>query len=150
MLTPLSRSLLCSLALLAGPACDVPDASPDAAITPRKGPPPTRCDPLAPACPSGRMCAYIGGQFTCVPDASGVEGQFLDPCEYIDACDPGLACIDGTYLSDCETIACCTRYCDLDLAQCPSGYSCLPWYEPWQVPPPGEEDIGVCADVLPY
>ncbi|MBZ5710211.1 hypothetical protein K7C98_13175 [Nannocystis pusilla] len=106
------------------------------------------CDPLAPDCAADELCAALGSEFTCLPDASGDEGQVFDPCEFVNACEPGLACAATAAAFECDPNAagCCLPYCDLDLPpNCPGAMQqCLPWYPPGEAPP-GHEDLGVCA-----
>lgn len=109
-----------------------------------------RCDPLGDDCNEGDLCLDTGsGEFACVLDASGDEGQYGDPCEYLNACDPGLACIPSDLLPGCDSTGCCTPFCDLTAPACPDaalGVQCVAWYEPTHVPP-GLENLGAC--VLP-
>jgi hypothetical protein len=106
------------------------------------------CDPLAPDCAADSLCAAVGVNFACVPDASGDEGQLFDPCEFLNACDPGLFCADSLSASECDpqVVGCCLAYCDLDLPpSCPGALQqCLPWYEPGEAPP-SNEDLGACG-----
>lgn len=106
------------------------------------------CDPLAPDCAADELCVALDGKFTCLPDASGDEGQVFDPCEFVNVCEPGLACAASTAASECDQGAagCCLPYCDLDLPpNCPGAMQqCLPWYAPGEAPA-GHEDLGFCA-----
>ena len=105
------------------------------------------CDPLLQACPDGQGCYPVDSVFYCVPDASGPGGGYLDPCMFINACDPGLACINGDALPGCDEAGCCAPFCDTGgpFGQCPSGLSCAAWFEPGMAPP-GWETVGICAD----
>ncbi|HEY0136544.1 MAG TPA: ribulose phosphate epimerase, partial [Nannocystis sp.] len=115
------------------------------------------CDPLAQTCPDGQICFFDGvDAFICDFDASGEQGKYGDPCEYINVCDYGLFCADVTLVPGCaETMAtgCCSPYCNVnDPNTCPGkdampGQECVPWYGE-DTPPPGQEDIGACAIVL--
>lgn len=109
------------------------------------------CDPLVQDCEEGESCFMgpVGG--SCLPDISGDEGQALDMCVLILACDPGLTCLFGDlYLPGCAYPRCCSPFCDLTVMDACAGLpgsSCLPWY-PANEAPPGQEDIGVCAAMV--
>ena len=114
-----------------------------------------RCRPLEQDCVEGQACVPIGDDWDCVPDASGEQGAYGDPCEHFDVCDPGLVCLGSTTVPPgeaCEgTIGCCTELCDVSLPlgdlQCAGaggGQQCVPWYLPGAAPP-GHEDVGVCT-----
>jgi hypothetical protein len=111
------------------------------------------CDPLAQSCPEGEACYPSQDAWVCRPDGSGEMGGYGDPCEAIDGCDPGLVCLASEVVppgQPCEGEAgCCTEVCDLTDAagdaQCtgaPGGQTCQAWYDD---PPPGYENVGVCA-----
>jgi hypothetical protein len=106
------------------------------------------CDPLAQNCPPGEACLPQNEVFLCVPDASGEAGQALDPCEYINVCDPGLVCLTPELGVECDPRAagCCLPFCDLTLPNtCPGqGQVCIPWYEEGQAPP-SHANVGVCG-----
>jgi hypothetical protein len=111
-----------------------------------------RCNPVEQDCNAGQACYPVQDVWSCVPDASGEMGDYGDPCEYINVCDPGLICLGAAAVPACEGSAgCCTEICDLadpagDL-QCtgaPGGQICQPWYEQGAAPP-GYESVGVCA-----
>lgn len=103
------------------------------------------CDPLAQDCPEAEACYIIDGGGACAPDASGDDGGPLDPCDFVNACDPGLQCVDAAAVPGCLGDAgCCTPFCDVDGADaCPFG-SCTPVFEPGEAPP-GLESTGVCS-----
>lgn len=103
------------------------------------------CDALDPlACPEGQQCA-LGG--ICVFDASGDEGQDGDECEWPNACDPAMGCVYGPALADCAARNCCSPLCDLDEPNpCAElGETCVPYDVYPYIPPPLNEDVGVCA-----
>lgn len=110
------------------------------------------CDPLLQDCPEGQACMPDTQSFVCGPDASGVEGQYGDPCAYRNVCDPGLICIEKSAVPDCQGSAgCCTEYCDLSDPQgdmqCAGqqgGQVCSPAFDPASTPP-GYENVGICA-----
>ena len=105
------------------------------------------CDPLAnPSCGPDYVCSPEADVFVCAPDASGNTGQLGQGCAYSNGCDPGLACIGGQFVPNCNGQACCSPFCDLDLADpCVQyGMACVAWYEQGQAPA-GWEDVGVCA-----
>jgi hypothetical protein len=107
-----------------------------------------QCNPLAQMCDDGQMCLPAGNEgFLCGVDASGAEGQIGDPCEYVNVCDPGLLCTNADAVPGCEgAIGCCSPFCDLDDgdSNCPSEWTCIPWFEDGRAPP-GQEDVGVCG-----
>lgn len=109
------------------------------------------CDPLAQDCPGDDLCIpnpQGQGEFACVLDASGEEGQAFDPCEFINACDPGLFCANPANGSECDSqaIGCCLPFCDLaDPGPCPGvQQECLAWYAEGAAPP-GLENTGFCG-----
>lgn len=109
------------------------------------------CDPLVQSCPEGQICfSSTNGQgFICDFDASGEEGQYGDPCAYINVCDYGLFCATPESVPGCDSgDGCCTPYCNLEEPNtCPGadgGQECVPWYTEGSAPP-GQENIGACA-----
>ena len=109
------------------------------------------CDPRAPdGCEPGRLCLpWWDQKFACGPDASGVEGQAGDPCEFANGCDPGLLCAAAEQVPDCVgSPGCCSPFCSTDQANtCPNkaqGEVCVPWFVDEQ-PPPELANLGVCA-----
>jgi len=110
------------------------------------------CDPLAQSCPEGQICFSDGvDNFICDFDASGEEGQYGDPCFYVNDCDYGLFCAGQANVPNCESAdGCCSTYCNLmEPNTCPGkdatpAQECVPWYEGMD-PPPGQENIGACA-----
>jgi hypothetical protein len=104
------------------------------------------CDPLAQDCPGDDLCLPVGRNWDCILDASGKEGQYGDPCEYANACDPGLICLNPEYVPDCEASECCSPFCDTSQPNtCPgAGQVCIPWYEEGAALP-GYEHVGVCG-----
>lgn len=109
------------------------------------------CDPLVQDCGEGEGCyslSFGGGLvFGCAPDASGDEGNFGEPCEFINGCSIGLLCETADALVDCEAGACCTTFCDASqVASCPAGYTCNPFHSPGNAPP-DEENYGYCISV---
>lgn len=110
-----------------------------------------RCDPLEQDCSEGEVCIdTIGGEFLCVLDGSGDEGQLHDACEYANACDPGFMCVTDPDAAamECDPAAtgCCEPFCDATKPNmCPGmGQVCTPYFEEGQAPP-GKEHIGVCT-----
>ena len=105
------------------------------------------CDPLVQDCPGGDLCLPTVGGYACVLDASGEEGQYGDPCEFANACDPGLVCADAVAVPKCNAGGCCTPYCALsEPNMCPGageGQKCEVLYP--DNPPVGFEDVGYCA-----
>ena len=104
------------------------------------------CDPLAQDCAGDELCLPYGNSWGCVLDASGEEGQYGDPCEYANTCDPGLICLNPEYVPDCQASGCCSPFCDTSAPNtCPTeGQVCIPWYEEGMAPP-GLEHVGVCG-----
>jgi Ca-activated chloride channel family protein len=112
------------------------------------------CDPLVQDCPYEDVCigALQADGFTCAPDASGDEGQYGDPCEYINVCDPGLFCTNADNVPGCgASIGCCSEFCDVsnpDADMTCSGFDdgqqCVPWFEEGEAPP-GFDDVGACS-----
>lgn len=105
-----------------------------------------KCDPLNQAfCGADYECVGVENEFACVPDASGNTGKVGDGCIYANGCDPGNACLSGEYVANCNGQACCTAYCDTDLADpCVQyGMVCVSWYGEGEAPS-GLEDVGVC------
>ncbi len=107
-----------------------------------------KCDPLASTCKAGQVCVpnNEGGDFVCFLDASGGANQG-DPCSYSNACSPGFICINGPYVQNCNSAACCTAFCDTDLANNCLGkptVECIPWFEEGTAAP-GYEDVGLCG-----
>lgn len=110
------------------------------------------CDPLAQSCPDGQICFHDGvNEFICDFDASGEEGQYGDPCVYINDCDYGLFCTLQANVPGCPNPdGCCSTYCNwMEPNTCPGkdetpAQECVPWYEGMD-PPPGQENVGACA-----
>ena len=113
------------------------------------------CNPLGDDCAANEMCATYNESFTCAPDASADEGQAFDDCAFINQCDTGLMCVQSGLAPECNpgSEGCCMPFCDTSLANtCPGqGQECLPFFEPWQIPPtlPGDEPsfkatLGIC------
>lgn len=108
------------------------------------------CDPLNQAfCGADNVCVPQGAElFLCAPDASGDTGMVGQGCAYSNGCDPGNLCLNGPAVAGCNGQACCSAFCDLDLADiCVQyGMQCVAWFEMGQAPA-GFEDVGAC--VLP-
>ncbi|MEM7157469.1 MAG: ribulose phosphate epimerase [Myxococcota bacterium] len=109
------------------------------------------CDPLAQDCGEGQGCYPVSGDWTCAPHASegeGLGGQG-SPCQYVNSCNPGLMCSVFEDVLGCEDPPCCTEVCPLDMPMCEGeeqGVECVPWDDN---PPPGYENVGVCAVPAP-
>ena len=104
------------------------------------------CDPLMQDCVEGDGCLPSGDDFICVPDASDEEGQFGDPCEFVNACDPGLLCASPSETSEtCDQVqgGCCTPFCVFPDGACPDPEQTCQQLKEEPIPP-GEEDIGFC------
>lgn len=109
------------------------------------------CDPLVQGCPDDDLCIPAGDAFVCVFDGSGDTGAVNDPCEFQNGCDAGLFCLATPGASSvCMQNAggCCQPFCDLtQMVPCPNpDQQCVPWFDPMEMePPPGLEDVGICA-----
>ncbi|MCY0989166.1 hypothetical protein OV203_18660 [Nannocystis sp. ILAH1] len=106
-----------------------------------------KCDPLNQAfCGADNECVGVENEFACVPDASGNTGKVGDGCIYANGCDPGNTCLSGEYVANCNGQACCSAYCDTDLADPCGQYGmvCVAWYGEGEAPT-GLEDVGVCV-----
>ena len=110
----------------------------------------TLCDPLVQDCAQGEAC-YAGlgtDSFFCSPNtaAEGL-GEYGDPCEYINVCNPGLFCAIPEAVPDCvASSGCCSEFCETTGGddQCSGeGQSCVPYWEEGQAPP-AYENVGVC------
>jgi hypothetical protein len=112
------------------------------------------CDPLLSDCGEREVCRpdYSNDLFVCSNDASGEEGQYQDPCEFGNACDPGLYCANVEDVPGCVgATGCCSEFCDLsdpNASQLCSGVGqgqeCIPWYASGNEPP-GLENVGFCG-----
>jgi hypothetical protein len=110
------------------------------------------CDPLTQNCPDGQACYGVGNAFICAPNASAADGgNYGDPCEYLNVCNPGLFCAGAAGVPGCQgSQGCCSNFCDLTspdgASQCGGvggGQECVPWFEE-NTAPPGFEDVGGC------
>jgi hypothetical protein len=109
------------------------------------------CDPLAPGCHEGDTCVPGMETFVCVPDASGGEGAYGDPCEYVNVCNPGLVCANAASVPGCVgAFGCCTPFCDPAAPDpgCPDtdlGVECVPWFEEEYEPACVTHEAGCCV-----
>jgi hypothetical protein len=99
------------------------------------------CWSLADTC----VLAPAGQGFVCVP--GGVDpGMYGDGCGGAAQCAPYHFCAPAEHVPGCLVDECCTALCEVgNPAPCPDaddGQECLPV---WEDPPPGYEDVGVCA-----
>ncbi len=107
------------------------------------------CNPLRQDCYRDDVCiaSASGDGFACVLDASGDEGQYQDPCQYANVCDPGLYCAPADAVPDCvDSFGCCTPYCVLTEPHCPDQTECIQWFAEGMAPP-GQEDVGACVAI---
>ena len=111
------------------------------------------CDPLVQDCADGQACYGVGNAFICAPNASGPDlGNYGDPCEYLNVCNPGLFCAGAAGVPGCQgSSGCCSEWCDLSspdgASQCSGvggGQDCVAYFEPGQAPP-GYADVGGCV-----
>jgi hypothetical protein len=109
------------------------------------------CDPLAPDCPGEEVCIPLtdGTGFSCNPSSGGGMAPNGTPCNYINDCNAGLVCADAVVNPACDSSAsgCCTEVCALDATEntcagAAEGQVCEAFYE---MPPPGYENVGLCA-----
>ena len=103
------------------------------------------CDPLAPDCPAGEACTFLGLDLVCQPIPAEVAtlGQ---PCESELACEPGTLCAFDPAVScgNGPGMGCCSQPCDVnDPAACTGPEVCTPWF-PLR-PPPELAYLGVCV-----
>lgn len=111
----------------------------------------SRCDPLKDDCAHPQEnCVPQVSDFVCWPILPDPGQPVHGTCMQIEACEKGLVCIASNSALECDqdALGCCEPYCDLTVpdpnAQCPSvGQACVPFFE--GSPPPGDEDVGVCA-----
>lgn len=110
------------------------------------------CDPILQDCPvENESCVVTAdGGFRCEPNQAGSEGQYGDPCEYTNVCQPGLFCMAGELVANCVHPYCCTAFCDVTdpgasemCAATAAGAECIPWFE--EDPTPGLEHVGFCG-----
>ena len=104
------------------------------------------CDPLADECPGDNLCVPFAGEFVCVDDASGDQGQLFDGCTRANTCDKGLFCGFAEKLNECDggSENCCVPYCDTTVEPdpCPGqGLQCIAYGDV----PPGREHVGTCG-----
>jgi hypothetical protein len=102
------------------------------------------CDALAPDCPAGLACAFLGGGLVCqaVPGAVPLD----QPCGPAIPCEPGTLCSFDPAVSCGNELGmgCCAAPCDVnDPMACMGPEVCVPWF-PLR-PPPELADLGVCA-----
>jgi hypothetical protein len=107
------------------------------------------CDPVLVDCAPGLICFPSSmGLFICDFDASGEEGAYGEPCEFINVCDPGLYCANPESVPGCNAGGCCSEFCDINGENTCSGQDmgqvCVPWYEDGMAPP-GLEHVGGCS-----
>lgn len=104
------------------------------------------CDPTNPAsCTESEACLPWANDFLCAP-ATDQDGAFLDPCEFLNACEAGLICSSAGSVDDCQPESgCCTPFCTLEKPECPGTTACEPYFGEGQAPV-GLEHVGVCIN----
>jgi hypothetical protein len=111
------------------------------------------CDPIGQDCPDGQGCYPVSADFICAPNSSAPDaGNYGDPCEYLNVCNPGLFCAAAGGVPNCQGASgCCSEFCSLtDPAgdsQCQGaggGQQCTAFFEAGQAPP-DYLDVGVCV-----
>jgi hypothetical protein len=105
------------------------------------------CHPLAPECPDGWVCELTADHgYGCMPDWSGDQGAYGDPCSGLGTCNPGMACLwNGSVdMPGCESQPCCSYYCDLTAEEsiCEGTEVCV---QDLHDPPPEYANVGFCA-----
>lgn len=105
------------------------------------------CDPVLQDCGGSEACYISSDGFPlCAQNASGGKAPAGTECEFLNACNEGLTCIGATNVPDCMGTNCCSPFCDLDMPDACDvlpGTSCAALFA--SNPPPGLEDVGVCA-----
>ena len=104
------------------------------------------CCPVEQDCPEGQACYPLGDTFVCSPDASGDLGAYLDPCEFVNVCDPGYFCANPEVLPPCVGWGCCAPYCNIGSTTCAEydpNLACVPWFGEGEAPPVYQH-IGAC------
>jgi len=104
------------------------------------------CCPVEQDCPPRQGCYPVSNSFICAPDAGGDSGAFLDPCEFLNVCDPGFFCANPDVLPPCEGPGCCAPFCDVGSTTCAEydpDLVCTPWFELGEAPPIYEH-TGAC------
>ncbi|MCY1060131.1 hypothetical protein [Nannocystis sp. SCPEA4] len=110
------------------------------------------CDPLDPDTCGEDLCVFLPGedggppQFFCVVDAGEDPGQALDPCEFLNVCDPTLICVESVLVPQCDQtfLGCCIPFCDVTEPNiCAAlGLECVPLFAQGEAP--GKETLGTC------
>jgi hypothetical protein len=105
------------------------------------------CNPNdAGSCPENEACLPSGDYFLCAPDGSGDEGQYGDPCQFINGCDPGLFCASAESVAGCAGTGCCSSLCVTgDDDNCAPGQECVAWYADGEAPDECLESAGACV-----
>lgn len=78
------------------------------------------CDPLAPACDAGSVCATTDGAASaCVPEDFAVPAEQGVPCDHRLGCGDGFACMAADAVPGCaDPASCCTAVCDVEASAC--------------------------------
>ncbi len=117
------------------------------------------CNPLSVGeCGEGETCIvwsfYVEGSskdLGCLP-TSGLAGDVGDACINSYQCSYGLHCIEAKSVPFCDKGSCCTPFCSItDPNSCPAqemGVMCHTLFLDAE-PPPGVEDVGLCAVQFP-
>lgn len=113
-----------------------------------------RCDPTAAEdpCEGEFVCGsyqFSKTEFYCASGGFNPgEGLLGDGCVSAFGCVDGLGCVAGELLPDCSDTSCCSPFCSLvDVDPCAElgpGFTCVPFYDPGEAPPPLEH-VGLCA-----
>ncbi len=78
------------------------------------------CDPLAPTCDAGSVCATTDGAASaCVPGDFDAPAEQGAPCDHRLGCGDGFACMAADVVSGCaDPASCCTAVCDVEASAC--------------------------------
>lgn len=102
------------------------------------------CHPLDQDCDDGLACmAVFDDGFVCSVPGDGLHAE---ACASKLGCAKGLLCVNGPAVDGCQSDACCTNFCDItEMNTCEGpNEACIPYWENG-MPPPGYENVGVCA-----
>lgn len=112
------------------------------------------CHPLMQDCAPDQVCESLlssGALWGCLigPESPPGIGQ---PCSgQLASCGLGQMCVPAEFVPGCAGLSCCTEYCDVDnldfMCSNPQ-LGCESLFE-LITPPPGYENIGICASMAP-
>ncbi len=110
----------------------------------------TPCDPLAPSCGAGEVCAHAADQplgtppFLCYPTPQFEPQPLGVSCGDLRVCDAGLGCVPSEHVPGCLEESCCTLLGDLEAPpECSDPMQeCIPVFE-------GDPPEGLCFCGVP-